>query len=402
MKNKTQGSTESETSYASSKDEMNLLECSIFSTSGRVDKKTKSIVYEDMAFCPSKKTDVPRRLNISFSTEHGRPTSRDDLVQLAVMKISKDQGFESPVVYFTRYQILEILRWSDTGDNYRKIDEAFNRIGGTFLVWTNAWWDNMEKGWVDRRFHIFDDVQVLTRERYDDRRRQKKDGRSFVRWSDVMFESFAAGNIRSVDLGAVLNLKSGPSRRLYRWLEKHFYKNEKVEISLKELAVHKLGYREAALSEFERMLEPVFDEIIRHGHARNINLKRGKKDSLATFVRPVRCDRKDKATDVRSDRPNELQIVAALSKRGISESAAQRFVSTHELSSIRERLRAMDEQRQKGRTIEVPDAWFASALAGEFRCSARISSNSRRPERRVFHARRHVDQFARKRNPSRE
>ena len=150
------------------KDEMNLLEYCFFSATNRVDRTSKSLTFEDEAYgnVEGKRRKINRKLTVAFSAQYGRPTARDDLVLLALMKKSRESGFDNQRVHFTRFELIQILGWYDNGQSYDAIDQAFNRMVGTHLVWDNAFWDNEAKSWVDRKFSIIDDVHLYDREKY--------------------------------------------------------------------------------------------------------------------------------------------------------------------------------------------------------------------------------------------
>ena len=356
---------------------MNLLEYSVFSPSGRVDRQSRSLVFDETVHCPRTGRNVPRKLTISFSGEYGRPTSQDDLVHLAITGISKRQGLRSRKVHFTRYEILQMLGWGENGQNYRRVDDAFNRIGGTFLVWNNAWWDKAGKSWVDRKFHLIDDAEIYDREKYDAVR--SRDGRapSWFQWNDVVFESMQAGYIKTVNLDVVLSIKHDGGRRLYRWLDKHFYRKSKVSTSLRELAVQKLGYRDARLSWLRRMIEPAIEELVEKGYIANAYMQIEKKDAMVVFDRP----RKQSATT-----PGRCSQKNLFESRGVSESAARRLLSTYTKERVIAGLKAMDSKRAKGETIFSADKFLEAVLKELQRCNDCSTQSAARPERKIFRA----------------
>ena len=84
------------------KDEMNLLEYCVFSASKNVDRDTKSLLFEDEVYCNIEKRKVKRKLTVAFSAQYGRPTVSDDMLLVALMKKTRDLGFENQRVHFTR------------------------------------------------------------------------------------------------------------------------------------------------------------------------------------------------------------------------------------------------------------------------------------------------------------
>ena len=61
---------------------------------------------------------------------------------------------------------------------------------------------SLAQEWATRKFSIIDDVELLDRGRYERIRHisAEKQPKSWFRWSDVMFDSFAAGYIKTLDL----------------------------------------------------------------------------------------------------------------------------------------------------------------------------------------------------------
>ena len=181
-----------------------------------------------------------------------------------------------------------------TGQSYDAIDQAFNRIVGTHLVWDNAFWDNEAKSWVDRKFSIVDDVHLYDREKYLRALNQKGEGRpqSWFKWSDVMFESFQAGYIKSVDMELIRSMKSNVAKRLYRWLDKHFNNHRRklpVEIPIKKLAEQKLGFQSTAPSHLKRMLDSGISELEERGFiAKDSDRFQGNGKNCVVRFRPPR------------------------------------------------------------------------------------------------------------------
>ncbi|MCA9124021.1 MAG: replication initiator protein A [Planctomycetaceae bacterium] len=354
---------------------MNLLEYCVFSATNRVDRKTKSLVFEDPVFCDIEKRQLTRRLTIAFSAEYGRPTARDDLVLVAMMKKSRDEGFNSQRVHFTRYELLKILGWPENGQNYERIDQALNRIIGTHLVWDNAFWDNSEKSWVDRKFSIIDDVNLYDREKYDRARERRGESRpqSWFKWSDVMFESFQAGYVKSIDLELLRSLNENVSKRLYRWLDKHFNNKKRkmpLEIPIATLAGRKLGFQNAPASHLQRMLAPAIAELeaVSYLAPEAMRFVGSGKKCVVRF-RPVR--KKNRISDpilqkLDVENPPLGELATKLHARGLSAKAAEEWAAKDpEQAKLQlehlDWLLSTDWKPEKGE-----GAWLSAALKGRY------------------------------------
>ena len=110
---------------------------------------------------------IVRRLTIMGTHKHGLPTSLDDEVLVGLIQLTKRRSnFTDPRVQFSRYELIELLGWPQSGQSYRRIEEALHRWVGVVLMYENAWWDNAAKSWVDEQFHVLDNVTLYDRERW--------------------------------------------------------------------------------------------------------------------------------------------------------------------------------------------------------------------------------------------
>src|SRR4051812_1660126 len=209
------GGIEETTSPAGSggKDEVNLAEFPIAALTDRVPDGQTTLVYEDKLERRDSEPIV-RRLTIMGTHKHGLPTSLDDEVVLGLIQLTKRRSnFTDPKVQFSRYELIELLGWPQSGQSYRRIEEALHRWVGVLLMYENAWWDNTAKSWVDENFHVLDNVTLYDRERRRPAPKPKagkgdKPGSarpektplplSSFRWNEVIFQSFQSGNLKQL------------------------------------------------------------------------------------------------------------------------------------------------------------------------------------------------------------
>ena len=148
------------------KDELNLAEFPIAALTDRVPDGQTTLVFEDKL----ERRDSPpivRRLTIMGTHKHGLPTSLDDEVLVGLIQLTKRRSnFTDARVQFSRYELIELLGWPQSGQSYRRIEEALHRWVGVVLMYENAWWDNAAKSWVDEQFHVLDNVTLYDRERW--------------------------------------------------------------------------------------------------------------------------------------------------------------------------------------------------------------------------------------------
>jgi hypothetical protein len=242
-----------------SRDEMNLAEFPLTVLSTRVDPTIKTLEFTDSVF--SKNGDsIERKWIITGADKFGLPTASDDEVLLGLMKLTVDSGFKDRKVFFSRYELLKILRWTTEGRSYTRLQRALDRLSGVRIKATNAFYDNESKSHSTRNFGIIDAYEIN-----DGRTIEAKP--SFFSWSDVMFKSFQVGFIKKLDLQFYLGLESAVSKRLYRFLDKHFWYKSRLTMNLFVLAHEKIGisrnYQYA--SSLRQQLDPAFDELIKEG-----------------------------------------------------------------------------------------------------------------------------------------
>ena len=189
------------------------------------------------------------------------------LIQLT----KRRNNYTDPKVSFSRYELIELLGWPQNGQSYQRIEEALHRWVGVVLMYENAWWDNSAKSWVDENFHILENVSLYDRER---RRRTGKNSKgsksreseplplSSFRWNEVIFRSFQSGNLKQLDLEFYLKLRLPTTKRMFRFLDKRFYRLNRLEFDLKILACEHIGMsRTYKPTELKRRLRPAIEEL---------------------------------------------------------------------------------------------------------------------------------------------
>ena len=220
---------------------------------------------------------IVRRLTITGTHKHGLPTAMDDEVMVGLIQLTKRRNnFTDAKVSFSRYELIELLGWPQSGQSYRRIEEALHRWVGVVLMYENAWWDNTAKSWVDENFHVLDNVTVYDRERRGPVKGKPRRGGtskkgaggadplplSSFRWNEVIFRSFQSGNLKQLDLEFYLSLRLPTTKRLFRFLDKRFYRCDRLDFDLKTFACEHIGMsRSYKPTELKRRLKPALDEL---------------------------------------------------------------------------------------------------------------------------------------------
>ncbi len=248
------------------RDEMNLAEFPLAVLSTRANPKVKTLEFRDSQRLRDGEI-IEREWIITGADKFGLPTSTDDDVLLGLMRLSMDQGFRSNKVFFTRYELLKILRWTTEGRSYSRLTKSLDRLSGVRIRATNAFYDNKSKAYQTCNFGIIDAYEINDSRAASRRKLSDEHPKSFFIWSEMLFESFKAGFIKKLDLDAYFTLRSAVSRRLYRYLDKHFYYKPMVELPLKLLAFEKLGLSRSYKydSSIKQQLQPAIEELSETG-----------------------------------------------------------------------------------------------------------------------------------------
>ena len=238
-----------------SRDEMNLAEFPLTVLSTRVDSKLKTLEFRDIITGKNGKP-IAREWIITGADKFGLPTASDDEVLLGLLKLTVNDGFQSEKVYFTRYELLQILRWTTEGRSYSRLQKALDRLSGVRIKATNAFYDNESKSHSTKNFGIIDAYEIN-----DGRDLATK--KSFFIWSAEIFKSFQAGFIKKLDLDFYQKLSSAIAKRLYRYLDKNFWYRSKLTINLFTLAHEKIGVSRnyKFTSSIRQQIDPALEEL---------------------------------------------------------------------------------------------------------------------------------------------
>jgi hypothetical protein len=221
------------------KDEMNLAEFPITLLTDRVPKGQKTLQYQDTIYDEKNGKQITRKLTISADEANGLPTAVDDDVILGLIQLTKlVNNFTSREVEFGRLDLIKLLGWPDSGDSYRRLATSLKRWLSVTLLYENAWRDNRQGAWTTKGFHILDNIEL------NNSRAIGPQGELFpskIIWNKVVFESFEAGYLKSIDYGLYVKIKHTIAKRLYRFLSKRMYFGPELKFDLYDLAFAHVG-----------------------------------------------------------------------------------------------------------------------------------------------------------------
>jgi hypothetical protein len=370
------------------KDELNLAEFPIAALTDRIPDGQTTMVFEDRLERRDS-SPIVRRLTIMGTHKHGLPTSLDDEVLVGLIQLTKRRSnFTDPRVQFSRYELIELLGWPQSGQSYRRIEEALHRWVGVVLMYENAWWDNQARSWVDEQFHVLDNVTLYDRERWRTSTRsgkavkgEKSGSRvdkpplplSSFRWNEVIFRSFQSGNLKQLDLEFYLKLRLPTTKRMYRFLDKRFYRRSRLDFDLRTLACEHIGLsRSYAPTELKRRLKPALEELEQLGFLEPLGPEERYSYVKRGCWRIIFIRGRHAATEVQNPtvqpehQPTEL--FTALKVRGVGGKMAQELVDTLPATRIRAKIEVFDWllRNEDKRVGKNPAGYLVASIRADY------------------------------------
>jgi hypothetical protein len=351
------------------KDELNLAEFPIALLGEKAPHGVRTLEFRDQIFDGGKKKLLNRKLTIEGSETYGLPTAKDDEVVLALIQLSKRTRFNERTIYFTRFELINLLGWSNTGQSYSRVELSLRRWVSVTLHYENAWWDKSEQRWTSGAFHVIDEFEL-------------NDGRestpqmtplaSRVVWSSRVFGSFVEGHLKNIRYDIYVKLRSAISKRMYRFLDKRFHHAESCSFDLKNFAHEHVGlsrsYRDCGklkekldvgVKELEAIgfLEPTAGEERYRNEGRGL--------WRVTFTRGRGGRKSPSASPAGESEPSDL--VAELSRRGMTTTTAQGLARRYPAERIQRQIESFDWLTEKtpGK-IGEPGGYLVDAITKDY------------------------------------
>ena len=329
-------------------DELNLAEFGLASAGERLLDGKKTVIFEDTVWDKDARKRLPRKLAISGSDLYGLPTAKDDDVLLALVQLSAAGGFADREVQFSRYELLKLLRWEDSTRNYRRLSKSLRRWAGLTVYSNRAFYDHRRKSWVNRDFGVIDNLILYERE--------DADGPAVSRfsWNSVFFDSFQAGYLKRLDWDLYCRLRSPVAKRLYRFLDKRFYRGGKVEADLRTLAERTVRLSASNhTGQHKRQLLVGIVELEREWELKPTDpAERFRREARGKWT--VVFERKRRASSEGVASGNTLTGVAAdLAAAGVSPTMAARLGADADERTVRTMLALFEHYRAAGKRREA-------------------------------------------------
>jgi len=269
------------------RDEMNLVEFP-FATLSR--RPSLGSIKCQRWVTDGKGTRHPQRWVVQGGSESGLPTEFDERVYVALMAVTKRQGYSQRKVSFSVYQLLKIMGESSDSKHYRSVERSLERLLRASIVAEGAFWDAKEKGLVHliNGFHLIESYWLAYKES-DPAVAAKEGVRGYIVWGQEIWNSFRDGYLKQLDLGLFFGLRTPVARRLYRFLDKKLHKRRRLEIDIFQLS-QQLGmawYRYPA--KVREKLQPGIDELVAIGYLASGEMIKVKGYTRMRFVKGSGC-----------------------------------------------------------------------------------------------------------------
>jgi len=183
-------------------------------------------------------------------------------VMIGLIKLSFNAGFTSPKVYFNSIsELCKYVGWSRSGKSIAKMVDSLKTLKSVNIE-TNLYWNKTKQLYERRHFSILSDVVYDYMDASGNPIPGKKQSGFFV-WSDTVFQDIDTGYIKGLDLDMWRKIKNPAARKLFRMLDKRFYKQDVVHWKVEYLANHVLRLENLGLWYYKRQITKYAQELKR-------------------------------------------------------------------------------------------------------------------------------------------
>lgn len=351
---------------------MNLAEFPLACLGDRPPRGVTTLRFSDRIFDRGAAEWVDREVIITGAEEYGLPVAKDEELLVSLLALTSSQGFVSRRVEFTKRRLLALLAWGDSGKDYRRLEQGFDRLGSMSVKWKNAWWSRREKCWMTKRFSLLDNIDMPEG-------RASSTG-SFA-WNEVLFDSFQCGNVKALDLALYVSLKRSLSKRLYRFLDKRFGLKRVWTFDMLDVGHEHLGIGKGTRPSYvKQKLGVSLEELVDCGYLAPADQWFTKKSGRWVLT----VSRAGAEAGGRSK-----GLVGQLVDRGVSLGRARILVRKHPSTAIHEKLHWLDWLVTKGKpnVPRNPGGFLAKAI-DEGWAPPPECAEARKPKRRQGAAKR--------------
>jgi len=357
------------------RDEMNLVEVPFTLASNRRATQ-KTLVFREPATAPNG-TPLVREWKVTTPEDYRLPSTDDDLVYLALMQVSYEQGFAERKVFTTHRHILETLGWPTVDGSYRrKLNASLERLEMVTIKCKNSFWNNATRRYED--FKLDDTIRIVSDSHFEK-------GKGWFTWGEHIWDSIQNGYIKRLNLSFLLELKRPITRQLFRYLDKKFYRQNVLCLSVKTLAFEKLGisrtYKDMA--QVRRVLEPALDTLVEKCYLKPYQSEKHPDGLYLILTRTEGWEQQlEFPTLSKVQKVSNNLLVEKLTARGITKSVAHRLATNYPRDRVREKIELFDFLRDTnspnlGRN---PQGWLVRAIEQDYVPPENFTTQAEREE----------------------
>jgi hypothetical protein len=364
------------------RDEMNLAEFPIALLTDHVPKDQKEAIYQDEIYDERTGRTLARKLTIQAGN-YGLTTAVDDEVILALIQITKRKNdFTNRKVAFSRLELIKMLDWSSHGASYERILLSLQKWTSVYLQYENAWRDNRAKAWTTKGFHIVESFELNDSRTSGD---QLEFIPSYIIWNEIIFESFQAGYLKTLDYDLCIGLRNSTAKRMYRFLDKRFHHKPDWLFGISEFAHGHigLGRNYDGPAHLKRKLQPAIQELEAVGFLEPMpETERFHKDGKEWKIRLLQ---KSATPAIAKALPQAIEpppLVAELTKRGVTAKSAADLVRQHPAEAIQAKLEVFDwlVEKQDKRVAKSPEGYLVKSISDDYKAPKGFVSAAERRE----------------------
>ena len=247
-----------------SKYEFTLAEFPITILSKRAPEGLKILEYHD-TITGEGGEPVRRTWRVKPSIEHGFGSSAALSTIYELFQIWKEDGFETPIVRFgSIYNLCKRMGLKDKPSAYKRIRKDLNALVESSIECKNAFWDNERKAYVDKTFHLFDEVVFYHKEKVGEW--QSILPFSYIKAGDVIWGSIQANALISASFTREWFHSLTPTaQRLALYLTKMLrhqpFHKRKLSKLIEQIPLHTKRYRKA-----KEQIAKATQELLDKGH----------------------------------------------------------------------------------------------------------------------------------------
>ncbi|MEW6351458.1 MAG: replication initiator protein A [Thermodesulfobacteriota bacterium] len=310
----------------------------------------------------------------------GLPLALDEEVFLGLIHLLHQQtNFKDRHVHFTQHHLFSILGWGGGRWAYTRLEESLIRLRGSTINCRDSFWDHKGKCYVSRGFSLIDNFTLYRRDDIS----AEKPFLSSVTFNDVIFESFAVGFIKTLDLDLYLSLRLPISRKLFRLLDKKLYKAPSYEIELMRLASRVALTDRTYPSDVKKHFAGAHEELQQAGFLRSASyIRRGSTSSIRYVMKP-RESWKHRTRKITAS-PGENPLIQELVTRGITSIVARSLLKDHGEKRVADKLEVFDYliSNRSPAVTKNPAGFLRTSIEKDFSPPAGYISRAERQHRK--------------------